>query len=396
MGTDAALRRVQETKVEGKTALVRVDYNVPLRGREITDDTRIRASMPTLSTLIDGGAKVVLATHLGRPDGTIVGELRLDPVADRLSEVLERDVCKLDDCVGDDVADAIEAGGPGDVFLLENLRFHAGEEENDDAFAKALARPADLYVNDAFATVHRSHASTFGVTRFLPSYAGHLMQTEVDALSRLLHDPERPYIAIVGGKKAESKLGALRDLVERVDGILVGGGVAYTFLKALGASVGDSIVDSSLLDEVASVMKRAEARGIEIALPVDALIARRLERGAETMISDARAIPEGWAGFDIGPKTVELFQTKIDAARTLVWTGPMGAFEVEPFAEGTAGVAEAVAGSGAYSVIGGGETGDAVARTGFAHAVSYVSTGGGACLALLRGKSLPALDALRG
>ncbi len=396
MTKEGPLRRVQDAAVDGKTVLVRVDYNVPLEGRTITDDTRIRASLATLSTLLDGGAKVVLATHLGRPGGAVVEDLRLDPVADRLSDVIGRQVKKLDDCIGDAVVDAIDAGRSGDVFLLENLRFHVGEEENDGTFARALAAPADVFVNDAFGTVHRSHASTLGVTEHLPAYAGHLMQTEVEALSRLLDDPVRPYVAIVGGKKAGSKLGALRDLIERVDRVLVGGGVAYTFLKGLGASVGESIVDLSLVDEIGDVMHAAEAEGVEIVLPIDAVLARSLEPGAETKVGDSRAIPSGWAGFDIGPETVRLFRGKIEDARTLVWTGPMGAFEVEAFADGTAGVAEAVAASKAYSVIGGGETGDAVARAGFADAVSYISTGGGACLALLRGKSLPALDALRG
>lgn len=395
-GGSSVVRRMQEAGVKGRTVLVRVDYNVPLRQGEIADDARIRASLPTLSSLLEGGAKVVLATHLGRPDGKAVPELRLDRVGERLSELLEWPVKKLDDCIGNAVADAISRGGEGDVFLLENVRFHAEEEANDEAFARALARNSDLFVNDAFATVHRDHASTLGVTEHLPSYAGLLMQRELDALSGLLDAPARPYYAIIGGKKAQSKLGALRDLTSYVDGILIGGGVAFTVLRAMGASVGDSWVDSESLDEAAAIVRAAEDRGVEIVLPVDAVLARRLDAQAETIVGAADSIPAGWAAFDIGPETVRAFRERIEGAKTLVWTGPMGAFECQPFAKGTIGIAEAVASSAAYSVIGGGETGEAVARSGFGDAVSYISTGGGACLALLQGKRLPALEALSG
>jgi len=389
------IRRVQDAAVRGKTVLVRVDYNVPLRDGEIADDARIRTSIPTILTLADGGAKVILVTHLGRPEGQVVPSLRLDPVCDRLSERSGRTIVKLDDCIGDDVATAVREGRGGDIFLLENVRFHPEEESNDAMFAAALASPADLFVNDAFGTVHRSHASTLGVAKLLPSYAGLLMQREVDVLSGLLVDPARPYIAIVGGKKAGSKLGALRDLIDRVDGILVGGGVAFSLLRTQGASVGDSLVDESLLDEIREIMAAAAKGGVEIVLPSDAQIAQRLDSGAEVRVGDARSIPAGWAGFDIGPRTVETFRRWIGKAKTVVWTGPMGAFEHEPFAAGTAGIAEAVAASSAFSVIGGGETGEAVRQLGYERRVSYISTGGGACLAMLRGKRLPALEVLR-
>lgn len=396
MGGDAAdIRRVQHADVKGRTVLVRVDYNVPVHDGTIADDGRIRASLPTLTTLLDGGAKVVLVTHLGRPGGKPVPAFRLDLVSDRLSELLGRPVYKTADCIGEEVAQAVQEGRPGDVFLLENVRFHSGEEANDAAFARALASVADVFVNDAFATVHRAHASTLGVAKLLPSYAGLLMQREIDALSRLLDDPARPYIAIVGGKKAQSKLGALRDLVSRVDALLIGGGVAFTFLRATGASVGDSLVDDEALGEVAGIVQAAGNRGVEIVLPSDARLARRLEPDAETLVCDARAIPDGWAAFDIGPDTIRSFRERIEDAKTLVWTGPMGAFELESFAAGTIGIAEAVAASGAFSVIGGGETGEAVARFGLADDVSYISTGGGACLAILRGQHLPALEVLR-
>mgnify|MGYP001060557765 CR=1 FL=1 len=394
MGGKIHVRRVQDMDANGRTVLVRVDYNVPLEGRRIGDDARIRTSLPTIRHLVDAGAKIVLATHLGRPAGRRVDALRLDPVSERLSELLGRRVEKLPDCVGDEILSSIESGGAGDIFLLENVRFHPEEEANDPEFAAALAAPADVFVNDAFATIHRGHASTYGVAEYLPSFAGLLVQRELEALERLRDGPERPYVAIVGGKKASSKLGPLRDLVSRVDGVLVGGGVAFTLLRAMGASVGDSRVEDDVLEEAAEIVRLAEDAGVELLLPKDAVVARELSDDAETTVGDARSIPEGWAAFDIGPETVRAFAETIRRSRSLVWTGPMGAFEFEPFSQGTIGVAEAVAQSSAFSVIGGGETGEAIARFGFAERVSYVSTGGGACLAVLRGKRLPALTAL--
>lgn len=388
------LRGVERADVEGKTALVRVDYNVPLSGGEVADDARLRASLPTVQHLLEHGAKVVLISHLGRPEGRVVEELRLAPVAARLGELLGRPVRQLEDCVGPDVSAAIEQGSAGDVFLLENVRFHPEESTNESGFARELARLGDVYVNDAFAAVHRAHASTVGIADHLPAYAGLLMEREVAALSRL-DDPERPYVAIVGGKKARSKLGALRDLVPRVDEILIGGGVALTFLRAHGAEVGDSVVDEGLFDEIREVGAAAEREGTTIHLPEDVVIGVDLSPEGEVRTSDARAIPAGWQGLDIGPKTIERFTERILAAKTVVWTGPLGAFEVEPFSNGTQRIGEAIAASDAYSVIGGGETGEAMARFGLVDRISYVSTGGGACLALLRGKQLPALEALR-
>jgi phosphoglycerate kinase len=389
------LRRIRDAQVTARSVLVRVDYNVPLRGGEITDDSRIRASKTTLDLLLSRRAKIVLVTHLGRPDGKTDPALRLDAVAARLADVIRRPVTKLDDCIGPKVERRISAGRTGDVFLLENVRFHPEEEANDEAFARQLAGLADVYVNDAFATVHRAHASTYGVAKLLPAYAGCLMEREIDALSRLIEDPARPYVAVVGGKKAESKLGALRDLTDRVDRILIGGGVAFSFLAAQGARVGDSVVDEGVFDEIREIADAARARGVEIDLPVDVQIARKLATGEETSTASAADIPGGWAGFDIGPKTAERFRRQLLDARSIVWTGPMGAYEVEPFSAGTLSVAQAVADAGAFSVVGGGETGEAVTELGFADKVSYISTGGGACLALLRGKTLPALEALR-
>ncbi len=396
-GLLSGLRKVQDADVAGKTVLVRVDYNVPLKDGEVADDTRIAASLPTLHYLIDHGAeKLVLLSHLGRPEGKIVPELRLDPVAKRLEELLDRPVHKLDDCIGDAVTEAITAGTSGDVFLLENLRFHQEETTNAAGFARQLAALGDLYVNDAFATLHRAHASTVGIPDYLPAYAGMLIQREIEALSRVTDNPARPYIALVGGKKARSKLGALRDLIAQVNEILLGGGVAFTFIRAVGGEVGNSIVDESLLDDIKELISVARENNVTIVLPADAVIARELRDDAATEIAPAANIPAGWIGLDIGPTAVETFRDRISAAQTVVWTGPMGAFESTPFAAGTRAIGEACAASAAYTVVGGGETGEAVKELGVADGISYISTGGGACLAILRKKTLPALEALRG
>jgi phosphoglycerate kinase len=392
----SGLRRMQDAAVEGKTVLVRVDYNVPLADGDVADDARIKASLPTLNDLIDRGAKLTLLTHLGRPEGRIVSKLRVDPVAERLQALLDRPVQKLDDCIGEEIKKAITKGAPGDLFLLENLRFHPEETANGAEFARSLANLGDLYVNDAFATLHRGHASTLGVADYLPAYAGKLVQNELAALSPLIEEPVRPYVAIVGGKKAKSKLGALRDLLDQVDVIMIGGGVAFTFLRAEGHSVGNSIVDESLLEEIKPLIQAAYEKDVLILLPRDVVIAKEVNATADTATCRADKIPAGWIGLDIGPKTIRAFQEQIDAAKTIVWTGPMGAFEAKPFSRGTVAIAEALADSEAYTVVGGGETGEAVAKLGWADRMSYVSTGGGACLALLRGKSLPALEALRG
>lgn len=393
MGQARVMRRVQDADVRGKRVLVRVDYNVPMDGGVIKDDGRVRASLPTLEHLLERGAAIVLVTHLGRPEGVPVPEWRLDGLAQRLQTLLGRSVRKLDDCVGDDVLRAVQASLPGDIVLLENVRFHREEEENAPAFADALAAVADVFVNDAFGTAHRAHASTVGVAQRLPAYAGLLVQQEVDSLSRLLHDPERPYVAIVGGKKASDKLGVLRDLVPRVNAILVGGGVAFTFLAALGAEVGDSRVDRELFADIQAISKLAAERGTDIVLPVDAVLAPSISAAA-VVVGDAARIPAGLSGFDIGPKTVARFAEVIAGARSIAWAGPMGAFETPAFSRGTRAVAEAVAAACAFSVIGGGETAEAVEEMGLSRRIGFISTGGGACLAYLRGKTLPALAAL--
>lgn len=389
------LKRVQDAPVEGKKVLVRVDYNVPLKDGSVADDTRIRASLPTLELLLERGARPILLTHLGRPEGKVVPELRLDPVAAALQESVDHPVIKLDDCVGSAVEEGIDSAPAGAVVLLENVRFHPEETANEARFARELAQLGELFVNDAFATLHRAHASTLGVSDYLPSWAGLLVEHEIEVLSQLIDAPQRPYLAVIGGKKARSKLGALRGLMDRVDGLLIGGGVAFTFLRAKGIKVGASLVDESLLDEIGALIRAAEERKLDILLPEDVVVAQELDTAAPTQVCSVDTIPEGWSGFDIGPQTVDAFAERIAAAKTAVWAGPMGAFETDPFSAGTEGVARALADSGAFTVVGGGETGEAVTLMGYADRISYISTGGGACLALLRGKALPALEALR-
>ena len=389
------LRKIQDAQVEGKTVLVRVDYNVPLEDGRVLDERRIEASLPTVTWLADHGAKIVLISHLGRPEGKVLEELRLDPISKSLEALLGRSIVKLDDCIGDAVVGAISEMRAGDVLLLENVRFHREEATNESAFTHQLADLGDVFVNDAFATMHRAHASTVGLSDHLPSYAGFLVQAEIDALKPLLASPERPYVAIVGGKKAQSKLGPLHDLAPRVDEIMIGGGVAMTFLHAMGIDVGASIVDHKVLEEVGLIRKIAAETDTVIHLPVDVVAAPELSVDSETRICPVKDIPEGWHAFDIGPETVQVFLERIALARTIVWTGPMGACELEAFSEGTRDLAAGVAESDAYSIIGGGETGEAMERFGVADKASFISTGGGACLALLRGKTMPALEALR-
>jgi phosphoglycerate kinase len=394
-GLLTGLRRVQDAPVQGKTILVRVDYNVPLKKGQIGDDSRIVASLPTLTHLLDRDAKLVLLSHLGRPEGKVVPDLRLDPVAKRLGTLLGRAVQKLDDCVGEAIQETVRRGTTGDLFLLENVRFHPEEATNDPEFALKLAQLGDLFINDAFATLHRAHASTLGICSYLPSYAGLLLQKEIEAVSHLTDNPTPPYVAIVGGSKAGSKLGALRDLLDHVDTLLIGGGVAFTFLRCKGYPVGNSPVDESLLGEIKELIKEAYEKNVLILLPHDVVIAREIDAAAETAICRAEKIPPGWLGLDIGPQTIRRFKAKIKTAKTIVWTGPMGVFELPPFAHGTEAITEALADSDAFTVIGGGETGEAAVKMGWEKKISYISTGGGACLALLGGKSLPALEALR-
>ena len=389
------LRSVREADVKGRRVLLRADFNVPLSHGEVADDFRIRAALPTINWLLEHGARLTICSHLGRPKGKVVPELSLAPVAGRLGQLLGREVRLAPDCVGSEVEKAVARLSPGEVVLLENVRFHPEEEENDPEFAKKLAAPFDLYVNDAFGTAHRAHASTQGVANFLPAYAGLLLSREVEVLSQITTDPRRPYYVLVGGKKAKDKLGVLTDLLSQVDGFLIGGGVAFTFLAAQGKRVGNSIVDEELLPTIRELVARAEEQRTAIHLPVDVVAARELAETADTDVFPAGDIPEGWMGLDIGPKTVDAFSQVLREAGTVVWAGPMGAFEYAPFAKGTEAIAHALADSPAFTVVGGGETGEAVVKLGLEQKFSHLSTGGGATLAFLRGKPMPALEPLR-
>jgi len=388
------IKTLDELDPAGKRILVRVDFNVPLADGRVTDDTRLRASLPTLRALLDGGAGLILCSHLGRPKG-IDEKLRMRPVGDALAAILGRPVRTLTEPIGPTVRDAVGAMRPGDVILLENLRFDPGEQASDDAFARALAGLADAYVNDAFGTAHRASASVVGVARYLPAYAGRLMQRELEVLGRTLADPDRPFAVILGGAKIGDKIGVIDALAPRADLILVGGGMANTFFAAEGIPMGDSLVETDRLADARRL--RAEA-GRKLVLPVDLVIATALDAGAETRtvrVSDG--VPAGWRALDVGPLTLGVFADQLCDARTVLWNGPMGVFELAPFAKGTFGVAEALASlKQATTIVGGGDSAAAVEQAGLADRMSWISTGGGATLELLEGKTLPAVAALLG
>lgn len=387
-------KTVRDIDVRGKRVFVRVDFNVPLDHGRITDDQRIKAALPTIRYLLDHGAMVILASHLGRPKGPD-DSLRMDPVAERLGELLQRPVKKLDDCVGPVVEDQIFSMRPGDVVLLENLRFHRDEEANEPVFAHALARLADVYVNDAFGTAHRAHASTVGITQYLPSVAGLLMERELTYLGKVLEHPAKPLVVILGGKKVEDKIGVIRNLLRLATTMLIGGGMCYTFLKAQGAAIGASLLEAEKLDLAGDLLREAERRGVAMVLPVDVIAAQKVEAGAPTRVVDARAIPDGWVGVDIGPRTVAAMSAPIAGAATILWNGPMGVFEIPEFAGGTRAIAKAVAESRGESIVGGGDTAAAVEQFGFADKITHVSTGGGASLEFMEGKTLPGVAALQ-
>ena len=387
-------KTIRDVDVRGKRVFVRVDFNVPLDDGRITDDRRIREALPTIVELRRQGARVILASHLGRPDGKVISGLRLDPVAGRLSELLGVPVRKLPDCVGPEVARAVAEMRDGDVVLLENLRFHPEEEANDETFARALASVADVYVNDAFGTAHRAHASTVGITRFLPAVAGLLMEKELVYLSRILEDPRRPFVAILGGKKVSDKIGVIRNLLTRADMLLIGGAMSYTFLRAKGLNVGASPCEEDKLDLARSLMDDAAGRRIAFRLPDDVVVADRFAEDAAHRVVAAGAIPQGWMGMDIGPQTATAYADVIARAGTVMWNGPMGVFEFPAFADGTRAVAEAMAGSKAVTIVGGGDSAAAVQQMGLADRMTHISTGGGASLEFLEGKELPGVAAL--
>jgi phosphoglycerate kinase len=388
---------VRDADVRGKRVFLRADLNVPLDDGRITDDTRIRASLPTLVYLLEQGAIVIMASHLGRPHGKVNDAYRLKPVADRLSQLLRRPVRMTGDALGPGVQDAINKLRPGDLLLLENLRFHAGEEANDPAFAEALAGFADIYIDDAFGSAHRAHASTEGITHFLPSVAGLLLEREVNALSRLLDKPPRPFHTVIGGAKISDKLNVLRVLVGRCQAILVGGGMANTFLAAKGLELGKSLVETEQLENAAAIIAEARRRRMRLILPTDVLVAAQVHHRAPREVVSVNAVPKDWTVVDIGPQTVEKYRQTLQAAKTIFWNGPMGIFEVAPFAEGTNAMAQAIAArtaKGVVTVVGGGDSVAAVQQLGLSEQMSHVSTGGGASLEFVEGRNLPGVDAL--
>ncbi len=381
-------------ELSGKRVLVRVDFNVPFgEGGVISDDTRIRAALPTIREVLAKGGSPVLLSHLGRPKGQVNEGLRLDPVAGRLSDLLELPVIKLDESCGADVKAAIEAGATDAVFLLENVRFHSGETEGDPELSAAFAKLGDCFIGDAFGAAHRDHCSVSGVARLLPSAAGRLLQKEIDAFGRVLNDPARPLVAILGGAKVSDKLTVIDNLLDRVQALMVGGGMAYTFLKALGHEVGGSLVQEDQLDSVRASIEKAKELGVQLLLPSDHVVAREFSAETETRTVGVD-VPEGWMALDIGPETTAAYVECVASARTLVWNGPMGVFEMLPFQAGTRSVAEAVAACPGYTVVGGGDSVAAIGLFGLGAEVDHISTGGGASLELLEGRTLPGIAAL--
>lgn len=387
-------KSLKDMVVKGKRVLCRVDFNVPMQNGTVTDDTRIEAALPTITYLIENGAKVILATHLGRPKGEVVEDLRLDPVAKRLSELLEKKVMKTNTVIGEEVDQAIAAMQAGDVLLLENVRFEIGEEKNDPDLVKAFATMADLYINDAFGTSHRAHASTAGVADHLPAAAGLLMEKEIDVLGKALANPERPFTAIIGGSKVKDKINVIDNFLDIVDNLLIGGGLACTFLKAKGYEIGNSLLEEDKIDLAKEFMKKAEEKGVKFYIQTDAVVADAFKEDANNKIVAANEIPEGWMCLDIGPETQATYRDVILNSKLVVWNGPMGVFEMEAFSGGTKEVAQALADTKGYTVIGGGDSAAAVEQFGLAEKMDHVSTGGGASLEFMEGKDLPGISAL--
>jgi phosphoglycerate kinase len=389
---------IRDLDAAGKRVFVRVDFNVPLEDGKITDDSRIVAALPTIKALLAQGAVVILASHLGRPDGKVLDSMRLRPVAERLSQLLKMPVPVTGDALGAGTEDAIKRLKPGEVILLENLRFHAEEEKNDPEFAKALASYADVYVNDAFGTAHRAHASTEGIARLLPSYAGLLMEKEIEFLGKLMENPERPFAAIIGGAKVSGKIQVLRNLVDKVDVLVIGGGMANTFLLAQGKSVGKSLAEPDRIEDAKAIMASAERHGTKIVLPSDVVVAKEVTRGSEYKTLPADKVPASWNIVDIGKASLEAMRKALEPARTVFWNGPLGVFEIPTFAVGTREIARFLAGraqAGATVVVGGGDSVAAVEQQGLADKMTHISTGGGASLEFLEGKELPGVAVLQ-
>lgn len=388
-------KSIKDVELQGKRVFCRVDFNVPLKDGNVTDDTRIRAALPTIKYLVENGAKVILASHLGRPKGQVVEELRLTPVAKRLSELLGKDVKKANEAYGESVKAEISKMNNGDILLLENVRFYPGEEKNDPELAKEFASLAELYVNDAFGAAHRAHASTEGIAHHLPAVCGFLMQKELDVLGKALSNPERPFTAIIGGAKVKDKIGVIDNLLDKVDNLIIGGGLAYTFVKAQGHEIGKSLLEEDKIDLANSFMAKAKEKGVNFYMPVDAVVADEFSETANKKEVAIEEIPADWQALDIGPKTVELYAKVIKESKLVIWNGPMGVFEMDAYANGTKGVAEALAAAtGTYSIIGGGDSAAAVEKFHLAEKMDHISTGGGASLEFMEGKTLPGVAAL--
>jgi phosphoglycerate kinase len=385
---------LKDLDLNNKRVLVRVDFNVPLEAGRVTDNTRIRAALPTIRYLIDHKARIILMSHLGRPKGKVKEELRLDPVAGELEALLGQPVHKANDCTGPEAEAAAAALQPGEVLLLENLRFHPEEEKNEPEFARRLASLADLYVNDAFGAAHRAHASTAGAARYLPAAAGFLLQKEIETLGKALADPERPFAAIIGGAKVSDKISVIRNLLTRVDTLIIGGGMANTFLRAKGYAMGKSLVEEDQLPLAGELMAAAANQGVKMLLPGDLVVAAAFKADAPHQVVAANAVPDGWMALDIGPETAQEYANALTSARTVVWNGPMGVFEMEPFARGTEAVARAVAAVDGMTIVGGGDSVAAVEKMGVADKIGHISTGGGAALEFLEGRALPGVEAL--
>ncbi|WP_107949330.1 phosphoglycerate kinase [Lysinibacillus parviboronicapiens] len=387
-------KTMKDIDVKGKRVFVRVDFNVPMADGAITDETRIRAAIPTIEYLVEQGAKVILASHLGRPKGEVNEGMRLTAVGIRLAELMGKSVTKLDESIGEVVEAAVANMQDGDIVLLENVRFHAGEEKNDPALAAQFASIADIYVNDAFGAAHRAHASTEGIAKHIPAVSGFLMQKELDVLGKALSNPERPFTAIIGGAKVKDKIGVIESLLEKVDHLIIGGGLSFTFIKAQGYDVGNSLLEEDKIELAKSFIEKANAKGVQLHMPIDAVVANEFSKDADTKIVDVNAIPSDWMGLDIGPKTAEKYAEVIKNSKLIIWNGPMGVFEMDKFANGTKTVAQAMATTNGYTVIGGGDSAAAVEKFEVANNMDHISTGGGASLELMEGKELPGIVAL--
>jgi phosphoglycerate kinase len=388
-------KSVRDIDLKGKVVFCRVDFNVPMKDGNITDETRINAALPTIKYLTEQGAKVLLASHLGRPKGQVVEELRLDPVAQRLSDLLGKEVVKTDEAYGEEVEKALASLEEGGVILLENVRFYPGEEKNDPELAEKFAALADVFVNDAFGAAHRAHASTEGIAKHLPAVSGLLMEKELEVLGKALSNPDRPFTAIIGGAKVKDKIDVIDNLLDKVDNLIIGGGLGYTFIKALGHDVGKSLLEEDKIETARGFMEKAKEKGVNFLIAEDVLVADDFSNDANTKNVDIDSIPSDWEGLDIGTKTIEKYVKVIKESKLVIWNGPMGVFEIDAFANGTRSVANALAeATDTYSVIGGGDSAAAVEKFGLADKMSHISTGGGASLEFMEGKALPGVEAL--